>query len=163
MNRILTSKVLLVLALALPSLANPSAAEVVLIDVDTASPEEIVNTRQVNFRGNGRAMKAINNGIKAGDMAAVATAAAHIGEWGDNMTDYFPPSTAPGAIADDIKHEALADIWQDWDDFAEKAEMSATAAHRLARLAAAGDSAGLGDAFKAVAATCSGCHRLYRK
>ena len=142
---------------------SASAQVVVLDDLATASAEDIVATRQSNFRGNGRAMKAISDAVKSGDLATVAAAAGLVADWAEIMSDYFPPNTAPRATAGAFKNDAEAAIWENWEDFVGLANNSATAARRLASLAAAGDTAGVAGGLRELGATCGACHRKYRK
>ena len=143
--------------------ASAQAEVVVLDDLGSASAEDIVATRQSNFRGNGRAMKTMSQAVKAGDMAAVAAGARHIAEWGEIMTEYFPPRTSPRETAGAFKNDAEHEIWREWDDFVGLASNTASAAGRLAALAEAGDVAGVGATLKEVGASCGACHRKYKK
>ncbi len=61
----------------------------------------------------------------------------------------------------DVQSGALDGIWDNWDDFAAKAEASAAAARELA--AAAGDEAAAQAAFRKFGGSCSACHDEYRE
>lgn len=56
--------------------------------------------------------------------------------------------------------EALPAIWQDWEDFAARAEALAQAAERAT---GAADADGLRTGLRAVGQACSGCHEPYRQ
>lgn len=139
------------------------AEVVVLDDLANASAEDIVATRQSNFRGNAGAMKTMSQAVRAGDTAGVVAGARHIAEWSEIMTEYFPPRTSPRATAGAFKNDAENEIWQEWDDFVGLASNTASAAGRLAALAEAGDVAGVGAVLKEVGASCGACHRNYKK
>ncbi len=61
----------------------------------------------------------------------------------------------------DIPTEALDGIWDNWEDFAGKAEASAEKARALA--AAAADEEAAKAAFRAFGGSCSACHDDYRE
>lgn len=56
-------------------------------------------------------------------------------------------------------------IWANWADYAKRMDEFALASAALARVTAANpkDFKAIGDAAKPVAATCKGCHELYRQ
>ena len=58
----------------------------------------------------------------------------------------------------DPKSEARPGIWSDWADFAAKADVMAAAAAALDTGSLVGLQASMGD----LAASCGGCHKLYR-
>jgi cytochrome c556 len=52
-------------------------------------------------------------------------------------------------------------IWQQWDDFTEKAKKLETEAEKLSKISA-GDGDAMRAQFRAVAYACDGCHETYR-
>ncbi len=58
--------------------------------------------------------------------------------------------------------EALPGIWENWDDFNEKADAFNKAAHELAKASQGADLRSLRPSFMATARTCQQCHDEYR-
>jgi len=73
--------------------------------------------------------------------------------------DVFPASSSSEAG----ETEALASIWEDAEGFAEAVAASQAAAEAFVAAAQAGDPAGIGRSFGALAGTCKGCHDDYRQ
>ena len=73
--------------------------------------------------------------------------------------DIFPAASSSAAG----ETEALDNIWEDTDGFAEAVAASQAAADDFADAADAGDPAAIGKAFGALAGTCKGCHDNYRQ
>ena len=70
----------------------------------------------------------------------------------------------PGSGAQDISISGgLPDIWDNWDDFLEKAAALEDAASEVAVLAAQGGFAAAQEAAGNLGANCGGCHRPYRQ
>jgi len=63
----------------------------------------------------------------------------------------------------DVKTEALPIIWENPDDFAEKAKALQEAAITFAELAASGDQATTLGGLRAFGSTCGNCHDTYRE
>jgi len=63
----------------------------------------------------------------------------------------------------DVKTEALPIIWENPDDFAEKAKALQDAAITFAELAATGDQATTLGGLRAFGGTCGNCHDTYRE
>lgn len=62
----------------------------------------------------------------------------------------------------DVETEALPGIWDNMDDFSEKAAALADAANTFAGLAATGDQAATLGGLRAFGGTCGNCHDSYR-
>ena len=62
----------------------------------------------------------------------------------------------------DLDTEALDSIWEDYEDFSEKAAASAQAASNLAAATADGQGAVM-KAFGALGGSCKACHDNYRE
>lgn len=63
----------------------------------------------------------------------------------------------------DDETEALEKIWDDWDDFAEKADALEKAADEFAVVAASGDMAAVRAKLGAVGKACKSCHDKYKE
>lgn len=70
---------------------------------------------------------------------------------------FSQPGAQPGNNTD-----ALPAIWDNWDDFVERAEQLQNDAKALQAAAAAGDQADIRKAFMAAARNCKGCHDQYK-
>ena len=73
------------------------------------------------------------------------------------LPDLFPDGTQKG------KTDALPEIWQDRDDFKDKANALETEAAKLAQVARSGDASAIGAQVKKVGKACGGCHKKYRQ
>ena len=70
----------------------------------------------------------------------------------------------PGSSTTDISVSGgLPDIWDNWDDFLEKAAALEDATAEVATLAAQGGFAAAQEAAGNLGANCGGCHRPYRQ
>ena len=70
----------------------------------------------------------------------------------------------PGSDTQDISISGgLPDIWDNWDDFLEKAAALEDAANVVANLASQGGFAAAQEAANNLGANCGGCHRPYRQ
>lgn len=117
----------------------------------------VVKQRMDRFTESQASMKAIASAFKSGQLEVVADHADRIMIWSVQMVDLFPEGSNPAPS------EALDAIWKKPADFAAAADVSADAAARLKALAQAGDAAAAKNAFRELAASCSSCHRSFRK
>ena len=69
----------------------------------------------------------------------------------------FPEGTATG------KTDAKPEIWENWSDFAARADESRQAAQALFDAVQSGDAGMIDTGFGDLAQTCKGCHRPFRK
>jgi cytochrome c556 len=122
----------------------------------------VIETRESNFKTMGKAMKAMNDGLKADapDMAAIAANAATIRGFAPKISTWFPKGTGPEA---GVKTEAKAEIWTDPAGFAAAASRLEPEITKLETLARAGDVAGARAQFRIVGGTCKGCHDKFRE
>jgi cytochrome c556 len=113
-----------------------------------------------HMKGQGAALKAINQQLKAGapDMAVVKVNAAKLEASSKELPTWFPAGSGQSAYA---KSKALPVIWTDHAKFEEKAAALRTAAAKLNADAQAGATAEIGPDFKATAAACKGCHETF--
>ena len=93
------------------------------------------------------------------DAAVVSHNAAQIAVLAPMLEDTFKFDTS----AYDLETEALDKIWDNWDDFAAKAQATGEKAALLAVAASSGDENALKAAIGAVGKTCGGCHDVYRE
>lgn len=70
---------------------------------------------------------------------------------------FSQPGAQPGNNTD-----ALPAIWDNWDDFVERAEQLQNDAQALKAAAEGGDQANIRTAFLAAARNCKGCHDQYK-
>lgn len=66
-------------------------------------------------------------------------------------------------MGDKEKTTAKAEIWQDWDTFAQGLDKMTAEATKLAEVAGSGDMGAIGAQVQNVGKTCKGCHDDFRK
>ena len=122
----------------------------------------VIETREANFKSMGKAMKAMNDGLKADtpDMAAIAANAATIRGFAPKISTWFPKGTGPEA---GVKTEAKAEIWTDPAGFAAAASRLEPEITKLEALARAGDVAGARAQIRMVGGTCKGCPDKFKQ
>lgn len=101
-------------------------------------------------------------GIKAAvenklDVKGFKDAAEAIANWGRIAPSLYPDGTQQGH---DTK--AKAEIWSDRAGFVKASNNLTEQATKLSQLAAAGDSAGFAQQFRATAGACKNCHDTYK-
>lgn len=119
----------------------------------------VIKYRQNVMRSIGGHMGAIS-GVVKGEVSYGSHVAAHaesVAATSQLIVDMFPQGSLTGA-----ETAAKPEIWQDWDDFRQKASDLQTAASNLAQVANSGDMSGLEAAFGEVGKACGGCHRPFR-
>jgi cytochrome c556 len=100
------------------------------------------------------------NGMARGDIPAneeqFKKASSVLGLLSTNVADAFmQQATVPGS-------RALPEIWQNWNDFAMKAQTFADAAATVDMAAQSGGIEAAKGAVQQLAQSCGGCHRTYR-
>ena len=121
-------------------------------------PDDIIAGRQAAFdlqQGMVGAMKATVEG--GGSVKPLTDGAKGLVSWGIAMPGMFPVGTESGHNT-----KAKPEVWSDRAGFEKAATDFHAAAVKLVALAEADDKAGFADQFKAVGATCGGCHRQFR-
>jgi cytochrome c556 len=116
----------------------------------------IVKERMDNYSRNQENLKAIYSHLKQDDLNAIAPLAKEIRDWAKAMPEYFPEGT------DGAPSEASPKIWNDFDGFKLAAKANAEAADSLYNSALEGNKADVLEALKRTAASCAGCHKVYR-
>lgn len=146
--------------LGLTSLALPmlSAAE----DVET---QQIIETRQNNYRDLGGALKSIDDQLRRGKI--VKTLAVRYAEQLKELADlqhaqeWFPAGTGPDS---GIETEAKQEIWTRPEEFNKFRHALPAAAAKLDQLIVSDASIDAIKAqHKAVGKVCAGCHKIYRE
>ncbi|MGC6485011.1 MAG: c-type cytochrome, partial [Candidatus Puniceispirillales bacterium] len=117
---------------------------------------DVISDRKAGFKGNVKALKAIQAAMSSGDMETIAASARSVADWSARMTDYFPEGSDTGDT------NARAEIWFDFDDFTLKAKDAENAALALASLAEAGQQDQIMDGLKTLSGTCKACHSSYK-
>jgi cytochrome c556 len=121
----------------------------------------IVHERMEMMKSIGAAMKQIERTLKgkgAYDAAKVKASAEAIEAHARHMLTMFPQNSL------DKPTEALPAIWQRWPEFEAETKRLSESARALADLAARAEPREtVAEAFKPLMATCTGCHKPFRK
>lgn len=139
-------------ALAFSALLAATAA---LAHQGVQDPE--VQDRMEGMKAIGDATKVMGEMVRGNtpfDAAAVRAAAAEIEREALRIPALFE------SAAEDPLSEALPAIWENWDDFAAKAEGTAAAARQAAGVS---DVEALRAALSGLADSCKACHEPYRE
>lgn len=123
--------------------------------------KSVIETREANFKSMGKAMKGMNDGLKADspDMADIAANAAIIRGFAPKISTWFPKGTGPES---GVKTEARAEIWTDAAGFGAAARRLEPEVAKLEALARAGDVAGARAQVRLVGGACKGCHDKFK-
>jgi cytochrome c556 len=122
-----------------------------------ATPADAITARRAAMKTEGGILQSVNKALQAGESpSGFAPDIQWIADWGKQMPTMFPP----GSDAGDTK--ALPTVWSDKATFDQKAADLVAAADKLAKMAADKDTADFTTQFKAVGATCGGCHRTFK-
>lgn len=130
--------------------------------VAAVNAKAVIETREGNFKSMGKAMKAMNEGLRADapDMSAIASNAAVIRGFAPKIATWFPKGTGPES---GVKTEARAEIWTDSAGFAAAARRLEPEITKLEALARAGDVDGARAQFRMVGGACKGCHDKFKQ
>ena len=115
---------------------------------------DLVDARKANFRENVTILKAIRGQIGAEDWQGIEAGAQKIADWAEKMPEFFPAS-APS-------RGALPAIWENFDDFKNKAMDNHKAALALKAAAQSKDGDAVMGAVGALGATCKSYHSSYQ-
>jgi cytochrome c556 len=128
--------------------------------VQAADP---ITERREAMKGNGAAMKAINETLEKGGTAAdLAPHAAKINDTAMKVATLFPAGTDQPQGKDPGQTMAKPEIWQNPDDFAAKAKAFQDEAAMFNTAVAGGDMGVIKAEFEKLGGTCGGCHKAYR-
>ena len=104
------------------------------------------------------AMKELQGQINSEDgMVAIQAEAAGMRKIGESLPDLFPDGSGTG------KTNAKPEIWERWAEFNLKARNLAEAAEALGQRAAAMDSPGVSEQYRALDRVCTDCHDAFRR
>lgn len=120
------------------------------------------DARHESFESLGKAMKAIDGGLKAStpDLAAIRQGAATLNELAPKLATWFPAGSGP---QDGMKTHAKADAWTKPEEFKAAADKFVTEAGKFNTLAQAGDVAAIGAGMKDLGGSCKGCHDKFKE
>ena len=103
-------------------------------------------------------MKELQGQINSEDgMVAIQAEAAGMRKIGESLPDLFPDGSGTG------KTNAKPEIWERWAEFNLKARNLAEAAEALGQRAAAMDSPGVTEQYRALDRVCTDCHDAFRR
>ena len=103
-------------------------------------------------------MKELQGQINSEDgMVAIQAEAAGMRKIGESLPDLFPDGSGTG------KTNAKPEIWERWAEFNLKARNLAEAAEALGQRAAAMDSPGVSEQYRALDRVCTDCHDAFRR
>jgi len=128
--------------------------------VQAADP---ITERREAMKSNGAAMKAINETLEKGGMAAdLAPHAAKINEVAMKVATLFPAGSDQPQGKDPGQTMAKPEIWQNPDDFAAKIKAFQDEAAMFNTAIAGGDMGVIKAEFEKLGGACGGCHKAYR-
>jgi len=128
--------------------------------VQAADP---ITERREAMKSNGAAMKAINETLENGGMAAdLAPHAAKINEVAMKAATLFPAGSDQPQGKDPGQTMAKPEIWQNPDDFAAKIKAFQDEAAMFNTAIAGGDMGVIKAEFEKLGGACGGCHKAYR-
>lgn len=121
---------------------------------------KLMRDRHENMEDIGDATKAVSRALKssAPDLAVVRGAAATYGRLAPQVSSWFPSGTGP----DIGKTDALPAIWENPEDFTQKARDFRAAVTAFEAASSSGDLAAIKAAFADIGKSCKACHDRYR-
>ena len=122
-----------------------------------------ITERRDAMKGNGAAMKAINETLEKGGSAAdLAPHAAKINDTAMKLASLFPAGSDQPQGKDPGQTMAKPDIWQNPDDFAAKVKAFQEEAAMFQTAVAGGDLGVIKAEFEKLGGACGDCHKSYR-
>jgi cytochrome c556 len=116
----------------------------------------VVRERMELMTDMGKRLLAMSKRLRANkELDRIRPDARAVHELARKITEEFPSGSTQSPTA------AKPVIWQQWEDFSEKAKKLETEAEKLSKISA-GDGDALRAQFRAVAYACDGCHETYR-
>lgn len=146
---------------SLGKIAMGAALALVAGSAIAADSGALIKARVDNFKGMGKAMKAMGEELKApAPAAAVLKAnAATIAQNAHRVAGFFPKGSGPES---GVKTQALPAIWQKSADFKKRADDLVAAAEALKLAAAGGNPAAVREAQMKVGGACKACHQDFK-
>ncbi len=126
-----------------------------------ADPDNAIKYRQQIFQTLGANLTAVVMNLK-GEVSFPDAVAVHARTVAATAPLIVPAMEQNTAGEGARETDALAKIWDNWDDFTSKAEDLEAAAVRLAELAEGDDMAAVGAQVQQVGGACKSCHDAYR-
>lgn len=120
--------------------------------------QAIMHQRHENMEAIGKSMRAAKQGLDAGNVAQVRSAAATIDRLAGQTSGLFPAGTGPQAG----KTHAKADIWARPQDFAAAMAQFRGAASAFNKAALGNDVAAMKLEHGNLGKTCGSCHERFR-
>lgn len=122
---------------------------------------EAVEARQDNYKSLGGAFKTIRDELKSGeaDMALIGQSVDRMMALASEIPSWFPEGTSTES---GVETEALPVIWEEPEDFTDKAQDLETAVMGLRAALESGDSEAIGAAVQSVGGACQSCHKKFR-
>lgn len=121
----------------------------------------LIEQRHDNYERIGDAMRTITRELRTGspNFGQLRQNSATIAELAPQVQDWFPQGTGP----DVGETEARVEIWQNPEDFAQRARNFNQAAQQFDRVAQTDDLDAIRAAHRELGATCKACHDTYRE
>jgi cytochrome c556 len=126
-----------------------------------ATPQEVIQARQANFKAIGKANKAVQDELRkpAPDVAVIRINARQLVTLSAQLPRWFPQGTGPET---GVKTGALPAVWAKKAEFRRAAVNFNKAARTLEAAAARADVAAVTASGRALGPTCKGCHESFR-
>jgi cytochrome c556 len=122
-----------------------------------------ITERREAMKGNGAAMKAINETLENGGSAAqLVSHADQINATALKLASLFPPGTDQPQGKDPGQTMAKPEIWQDPADFAAKIKQFQDEAAMFKTAIAGGDMGVIMAEFEKLGEACGSCHKAFR-
>jgi cytochrome c556 len=127
----------------------------------TVNAAESIRARQTHYNQIGRAMKGINDELKAGSpsVRAIQGHAAQMRRFAPQIHGWFPAGSGSEA---GLKTRAKREIWSDPQGFRRAAQAFVNATRQFDAVARRGDVKAIRAAVPALGAACKGCHDRFR-
>lgn len=139
-------------------LAAIAAGGLLAAPVWAGAPDQ-VRVRAAGFRQLGAAFKAVNDGLRAGDLAKVRQASGQIGGAARALPGWFPRGSGPQP---GVKTLAKPEVWTRAGDFRAASDNFSRAVQSFQRVAAGGDLAAIRGEARRLGATCKACHDTFK-
>jgi cytochrome c556 len=117
----------------------------------------VVKERMDNFKQSKASMKAIKTALRASDFDTIASEASSINTWANNLVEHFPEGSNPPPS------EALGLIWEEFEQFKDRAGAQIDASFELREAAESRDIEASTQSFSDLAQSCKACHDDYRE
>lgn len=127
------------------------------LEAAPAKDSKAVAARKKVMQGNGKAMKALNAAVKAGEFPKVALMASEVGENALDIAEAFEKKDMAG------KTTALPKIWEEKAKFNQLATKLLNDSRAVIEAARAKDKAKVEAGVKVMGSNCAACHKEFRQ